>query len=133
MADQSKSTRPAVSEVFRESFLSIFERPEHEAALRVLGGVAHDLAWEGKNLILARRGSKRDESMIAQARGAVGDLRQAAEQLRESAQALAEIGSEEREVLRITLAVADTSAAVQPLADQLDAALASFLTRLPEA
>lgn len=64
---------------------------------------------------------------------AAGDLRQAADQLKESAQAMTEAGHEDREALRLTLSIADASAAVQPVADQLTAALARFLAAPPEA
>lgn len=62
---------------------------------------------------------------------AAGDLHQAAEQLKESARALTENSREDRELLRITLAVADASAEVQPIVDRLDTALARFLAAPP--
>jgi hypothetical protein len=50
-----------------------------------------------------------------------------ADQLKESARGLTENANENREALRMALAIADASAAVQPIADQLDAALARYL------
>lgn len=64
----------------------------------------------------------------SEALGSAGDLRQAADQLRESAQGFAEAGGGDRRTMRLALAVADASAAVQPLADALDAALATYLS-----
>lgn len=119
-----KSTRP-VARVLRESFIAYFQRDGQEAALRLLDELAYQFTCECRGgYLMAKEGDAITRTDVL---GTVGDLRQAADQLKESAQALAEIGSEDREVMRITLAVADTSAAVQPIADQLDAALAVYL------
>lgn len=126
MPDQEKSTRPPVARALRESFISYFQEDGQEAALRLLDGLAYHLMMEGRSEYLMPEGM-RDFITEADVLAAVGDLRQAADQLRESAQGLAEAGHEEREAMRVTLAIADASAAVQPIADQLDAALARYL------
>lgn len=53
------------------------------------------------------------------------------DQLAEVARDLDEAGCGGRETVRVVLAIADALAVVQPIADHLDAALATFLT-LPE-
>jgi hypothetical protein len=118
------SALPGVSPMLRESFLSIFQREGQEASLRLLGELAYQLVCEGRGGYLM--GQDDDAITRTDVLGAVGDLRQAADQLAESTRSLAEIGSEEREVMRIALAIADASAAVQPIADQLDGALARY-------
>jgi hypothetical protein len=138
MSDRAESTapvppspptppaRPEVSPMLRESFIAFFQQHGQESALRMLAELAYQLALEGRrNYLMAN-----DEHALERTKvlSAAGDLRQAAEQLRESARSLAEnSSSEHREVLRVTLAIADASAAVQPIADQLDAAVARFL------
>lgn len=122
---EEKSTRP-VARVLRESFVSYFQEEGQEAALRLLDELAYQLMLEGRSDYLMPEG-ERDHITEADARAAAGDLRQAADQLRESTQGLAEAGHEDREAMRITVAIADASAAVQPVAEQLDAALAVYL------
>ena len=133
MTSQEQSTRP-VARVLRESFIAFFQRDGQEVALRLLDELAYQFTCEGRGDYLMGADvdgvGAIDRSEIL---GAVGDLRQAADQLRESTQAMTEAASEDRETLRMTLAIADASAAVQPLADQLDAALAHFLAAQPEA
>lgn len=137
---ESKCTRPQsapppptpparreVSPMLRESFLAIFQQEGQAPALRLLGELVYQLACESRGGYLMAKDDEDDAFTRADVFGAVGDLRQAAEQLQEGAKALAEIGSERREVMRVALAVADASAAVQPIADQLDAALAVYL------
>lgn len=54
-----KSTRPpqsAVSAIFRESFLVVFERAEDEAAFRHVAGVLHDVLCEGRSAVDAGAG-----------------------------------------------------------------------------
>lgn len=129
MADQEQSTEQPlskVSEVFRESFIAIFERPDHEAALRVVAEVVQDVVFEGRNALLTAE--SRGNTITRQScRGAVGDLRQAANRLAEVARGIDEVGIE-RETVRMVLAVADAAAAVEPIAARLDAALAAYLT-----
>jgi hypothetical protein len=130
MPDQEQSTRP-VARALRESFIAYFQEEGQEAALRLLDGLAYQLMLEGRSDYLMPEG-ERDHITEGDVLAAAGDLRQAADQLRESAQGLAEVGHEEREAMRITLAVADASAAVQPIADRLDAALAAYLAAASE-
>lgn len=129
MADHEQSTEQPlskVSEVFRESFITIFERPDHEAALRLVAEVAQDLVWEGRKVLLTVE--SRGEPITRQScRGAVGDLRQAANRLADVARGIDEVGIE-RETVRMMLAVADAAAAVEPIAARLDAALVAYLT-----
>ena len=119
-----KSTRPT-ARVLRESFVSYFQRDGQEAALRLLDELAHHFVCEKRGDYLM--GEDDDAIDRAEALGAAGDLRQAADQLRESAQGFTESGGGDRRTLRLALAVADASAAVQPLADALDAAVAAYL------
>lgn len=114
-----------VSNVFRESFLSIFERADHEAAVRLLGALAHDLAFESRNLLEATDRSG-DPIWRADIRGAIGDLRQAADQLKDVARDLDEAGGG-RELVRVMLAIADAATEVEPIAARLDAALVAYL------
>lgn len=119
-----KSTRPpksAVAEIFRESFLVVFERTEDETAFRHVAGILHDVLCEGRSAIAA--GVDIWQQSI---RGAIGDFRQGVDQLADAARDLDEAGSGGRETVRIVLAIAD-ALVVQPLADQLDAALAAYL------
>lgn len=125
---EEQSTRPAVSPVFRESFLSYFERPEHEAALRLMAEVADTLVSEGRDY-LDMKGIGTWHQLI---RGAVGDLRQAADQLAEVARDLDQAASGGREVARAMLAIADATTEVEPIAARLDAALAHYLTASAE-
>lgn len=130
---EEQSTRP-VALALRESFIAYFQLPGQETALRLLDELAYHSVCEVRGDYLMpreREPGAPDPITRTDVLAAAGDLRQAADQLKESAQALAEIGSEDREVMRIALAVADTSAAVQPLADALDAALAHFLANEP--
>lgn len=129
MPDQPQSIDPPqfpTSNVFRESFLAVFERADHEAALRLLGGLAHDLVFESRNLLDDdERGG--DPVWRADIRGAVGDLRQAAAQLKDVARDLDEAGGGGRELVRVMLAVADAATEVEPIASRLDAALTAYL------
>lgn len=117
--------RPTVSPMLRESFIAIFQREGQESSLRLLAELAYQLACEGRGGYLM--GKDDDAITRTEVLGAAGDLRQAADQLKESARGLTENPNEDREALRMALAIADASAAVQPLADQLDAALARYL------
>lgn len=131
MPDHPQSTRPPVASALRESFIAFFQRDGQEAALRLLDELAYQFTCECRgSYTMAKEGDGITRSDVL---AAAGDLRQAADQLRESAQGLAEVGHEEREAMRITLAIADASSAVQPIADQLDAALAVYLAARPEA
>jgi hypothetical protein len=111
--------------MLRESFIGIFQREGQEPALRLLAELAYQLACESRGGYLM--GEDDDAIARSEVLGAAGDLRQAADQLKESARGLTENANEDREALRIALAIADASAAVQPIADQLDAALARYL------
>lgn len=114
---------PVVSEVFRESFLTFFERPEHEAALRLLDPLAYTLVCEGRDHV-----DTPESDVWRQAiRGSVGDLRQAANQLKEAARDLDEAGGGGRRVVRAMLAISDAFTEVEPIAARLDAALAAYL------
>lgn len=129
MPDQEKSTRP-VALALRESFIALYQRDGQEAALRLLDELAYQFTCECRGSYIM---AKEDDGITrSDVLAAAGDLRQAADQLRESAQGLAEAGHEEREAMRVTLAIADASAAVQPIADQLDAALAIYLAASAE-
>jgi hypothetical protein len=128
MPDHEQSTRP-VARVLRESFVSLYQRDGQEAALRLLDELAYQLTCESRGSYLM--GEDQDAIERSEVLAAAGDLHQAAEQLKESARALTENSSEDRELLRITLAVADASAEVQPIADRLDAALGRFLAAPP--
>lgn len=119
--------RPAVSSVLRESFISYFQRDGQEVALRLLDELAHQFTCEERGDYLM--GEADDAITRAEVLGAVGDLRQAANALAEASRGLAEAVLEDREERRIALAIADTSAAVAPLADALDAALMRYLGR----
>jgi hypothetical protein len=128
MADQEQSTEQPlsqVSEVFRESFIVLFERPDHEAALRVVAEVVQDVVFEGRNALLTAQ-SRRETNIRRSCRGAVGDLRQAANRLAEVARGIDEVGTE-RETVRMVLAVADAVAAVEPIAARLEAALLAYV------
>lgn len=130
MPDQEKSIRPPVARVLRESFLSLFHFPDQEAALRLLDEVFYHLTLEGRNDHLMPKEhapGRPDPITRGEVLAAAGDLRQAADQLRESAQGMMEACHENREGMRAAVAIADASAAVQPIADQLDAALAVYL------
>lgn len=126
MPDQPQSTRPPVANALRESFIAFFQRDGQETALRLLDELAYQFTCECRgSYIMAKEGDAITRSDVL---AAAGDLRQAADQLRESAQGLVEAGNEDREALRVTVAIADASAAVQPIADALDAALVRFLS-----
>ena len=120
---------PAVSRVFRESFVAIFEQPEHEAALRLLAEVAREIIGEGRDQFL-RVESKLDTITRQSCRGAVGDLRQAANELAEVARDLDD--ANDREGTRILLAIADAATEVEPIAARLDAMLARYLVASSE-
>lgn len=122
---EEKSTRPT-ARVLRESFVAYFQRDGQEAALRLLDELAYHFTCEERGDYLM--GKDDDAIDRAEALGAAGDLRQAADQLREAAQGFAEAGIGDRHTMRLALAVADASAAVQPVAAALDAALAAYLT-----
>jgi hypothetical protein len=132
MADHPQSTEqpqspspPAVSSVFRESFIAVFDRDDHEASLRLLGELAHDLVFESRELL--ESGKPGDFIWRGDIRGAIGDLRQAADQLADVARDIDEAGSGGRNTVRALLAIADASAEVAPIAARLDAALAAYL------
>jgi hypothetical protein len=108
MADQPQSSRPPVARVLRESFISNFQEEGQEAALRLLDGLAYQLMPEGRSDYLMPEGG-RDYITESDVLAAAGDLRQAADQLKESVQGLVEAGHDDREALRITVAVADAS------------------------
>lgn len=129
MPDQPQSIDPPqfpTSNVFRESFLAVFERADHEAALRLLGGLAHDLVFESRNLLDDDERSG-DPVWRADVRGAIGDLRQAADQLKEVARDLDEAGGGGRELVRVMLMIADAATEVEPISARLDAALGRYL------
>jgi hypothetical protein len=107
----------------------MFERPEHEAALRLLAEVAREIIGEGRDQFL-RLESKLDTITRQSCRGAVGDLRQAANELAEVARDLNE--ASDRESTRIMLAIADAAAEVEPIAARLDAMLARYLVASAE-
>lgn len=113
------ATDPKRSTVFRESFLALFEQPEHEAALRSIGKVLTSLVWEGKDLLDAPASTPRS-ARLRDAQSAVGDLHQAVD-------ILSEIGQQvddgfQRETTRLMLAIADAADEVKPIADRLQAA-----------
>lgn len=71
MADQEQSTEQPlsqVSEVFRESFVALFERPDHEAALRLVAEVVQDVVFEGRNALLTAE-SRRETNIRRACRG----------------------------------------------------------------
>lgn len=124
MADQEQSTRP-VARVLRESFISFFQRDGQEASLRLLDDLAYTFVCESRSdNITADDNEAITRSDVL---SAAGDLRQAADQLKESRQSLVEACSDDPEVLRVVVAIADACEVVRPLADQLDAALARYL------
>jgi hypothetical protein len=127
MADQEQSTeqpsRP-LSNVFRESFLAVLERPEHEAAFRVVGEVLHDLAHEGRRLLAAE--AEQGTGAWRSVRGATGDVLQALAQLGDLGR-LVEDGGLSREERRMLLAVGDAAVELQPIVARLNAAHAAFL------
>lgn len=117
------SSPPDVSEVFRESFLTFFERPEHQAAVRLLAPLAYTLICESRDHV-----DTPDSDVWQQTiRGSVGDLRQAANQLKEAARDLDEAGGGGRHVVRAMLAISDAFTEVEPIAARLDAALIAYL------
>jgi hypothetical protein len=120
-----KSTRPPQSAVFRESYLTLFEHPEHEAALRLLGELFHDLTCEGRSMLLETKDG--GDVWRCDIRGCIGDFRQAADRLAEVARDLDEAGSGGAEVMRAVLVIADATAEVAPIAARLDAALTAYL------
>jgi hypothetical protein len=124
MADREESTRPPQSSILRESYVTLFERPEHEAALRLLGELFHDLTCEGRSMLLEKDGGNVWRCDI---RGAIGDFRQAADRMAEVARDLDEAGGGGAEVMRAVLAISDASGEVAPIAARLDAALAVYL------
>lgn len=129
MPDHPQSIDPPqfpTSNVFRESFLAVFDRADHEAAMRLLGGLAHDLVFESRNL-LEDDSQNGDPVWRADIRGAIGDLRQAADQLKDVARDLDEAGGGGRELVRVMLTIADAAIEVEPIAARLDAALAAYL------
>jgi hypothetical protein len=135
--DQEQSTEvpqspspPVVSEVFRESFIAIFDRDDHAGAIRLLGKLAHDLVFESREL-LESPGKPGDPIWRADIQGAIGDLRQAANQLADVARDLDEAGNGGRHTVRVMLAIADATNEVAPIADRLDAALAAYLASPP--
>lgn len=128
MPDHPQSNDPPpypFSDVFRESFLAVFERADHEGALRLLGGLAHDLVFESRNLLDDDQ-QPGDPIWRADIRGAIGDLRQAADQLKEVARDLDDAGGG-RELVRVMLAIADAATEVAPISARLDTALAGYL------
>lgn len=129
MADQEQSTEQPLSSVFRESFLAVLERPEHEAAFRVVGGLLHDLAYEGRRLLTSPDG--RGSSTRRDVRGATGDVLQAVEQLADLGR-LVEEANLPREEARLLLAVGDAAADLQPVAARLSAAFADFAAAADE-
>lgn len=112
------------STVFRESFLALFEQPEHEAALRLIGKVLTSLVWEGKDLLDAPASTPRS-TRLRDAKCAVGDLHQAVDMLSEIGQQVDD--GFKRETTRLMLAIADAADEVEPIADRLDAAFTRFL------
>jgi hypothetical protein len=64
--------------------------------------------------------------------GAVRDLRQATNMLKEAARDMDEAASGGREVVRVMLAISDAFTEVEPIAARLDAALAVYLAAPPE-
>jgi hypothetical protein len=126
---EKKSTRPT-ARVLRESFIANFQREGQEAALRLLDELADQFTCEQRGDYLM--GEDDDAIDRSEALSAAGDLRQAAEQLRSSAQSFAESVGSDRRAMRLALAIADASAAAQPLADSLDSAVAAYLTTPPE-
>jgi len=107
------------STVFRESFLALFEQPEHEAALRLIGSVLTSLVWEGKDLLDAPAATPRS-SRLRDARSAMGDLQQAVDMLSEIGQQVDD--GFERETTRLMLAIADAADEVEPIVARLQAA-----------
>lgn len=135
MSDRAKSTppisptpapptRPPVSPMLRESFVSFFQREGQEGALRLLGELAYHLACEGRGQYLMGA----DDRAITRSEvvGVAGDLRQAAEALADAAKSLGD-GGDDAEQVRVLLACADAAKLVAPIADTLDAAVARFL------
>lgn len=103
---EPKSTRPPLSNVFRESFLAVLEQPEHEAAFRVVGEVLHDLAYEARRLLTAE--GETGSGTWRSVRGATGDLLQALGPLGDLGR-LVEDGGLSREERRMLLAVGDAA------------------------
>jgi hypothetical protein len=124
MPDREQSTRPVAS-CLRESFIAFYQRDGQEAALRLLDELAYQFTCECRSgYIMAKEGDGITRSDVL---AAAGDLRQAADQLRSQRKGWPRRATRSWSAMRVTLAIADASAAVQPIADQLDASLAVYL------
>lgn len=122
----AQSTQPPhpLSNVFRESFLALLERQEHEAAFRVVGELLHDLAHEDRRLLASE--TDQGSNTWRPVRGATGDLLQALGGLADLGR-LVEDGGLSREERRMLLAVGDAAVDLQPVVARLNAAHAAFL------
>jgi hypothetical protein len=114
-----------VARVFRESFVVLFEQPEHQAALRVVDDVARSIAIEGRDAIEDRSGTF-GASLQREMPGVIGDLRQAIESL-DSLGSWIDQAELDRAESRLSLTAGDTAAELEPFAARLDKALARYL------
>lgn len=116
-------TAPEPSKIFRESALSLFERPEHEESLRVFGALLWSLIFEGSGVVDSDTPT---DDLWLHAAGAIGDVKQAAEALGDTRWRLDD-GGGGTEGARLLIALADAAAEVEAIAARLDAAAARYL------
>lgn len=119
-----------LSPVFRESVLRHFEKPEHQAAVRVWGELLGDLIREGDDL-LEGDSAAQGEHWRRDAAGAVGDLMQARDELAMVA-SLLENSGEGQNGARLLVALADAATAVESIVADLEAAIDRFVAGVAE-
>lgn len=117
-------TDKLLPQVFRESFLLLFEEREPEVALRALDRTINAVVWEGKDAL--ETGHAEPFFLRREASGAIGDLWQAIESIANLGSWI-EAAELKREEARLSIAAGDVAAALEPLAERLDAALAAYL------
>lgn len=119
------TTDAKLPQVFRESFLLLFEERTPQVALRALDATISAVVWEGKAAIDSSE-TGAEPCLQREASGALGDLRQAIDSVADLGRWIDQ-AQLNRAASRLSLAAGDVAAELEPLAARLDAAIAAYL------
>jgi hypothetical protein len=120
-------TSDKLPQVFRESFLLLFEEQEPQVALRALDRTINSVVWEGKDALETGRA---EPLLRRETSGAIGDLQQAIESIANLGSWI-EAAELKREEARLSILAGDVAAELEPLAERLEAGLAAYLASPP--
>jgi hypothetical protein len=118
-------TAATLSPIFRESILRRFEKPEHQATVRAWEQILKDLIVEGDAVL--QGGIAPREHWRLDAAGALGDLKQAQEELAMVASLMEDSGHQGADGARLLVALSDAATAVESIIAGLETAIARFV------